>query len=171
MLGKPLCFALCGILFALAACGTAPGSGEGASVDTSAQEMTVSDEVPADGSDEMNHDEIAEVAAIVLGDDYEEYIEDEEGIKDGVFCSVYLRIRPEREDDALSAVESLCGEGVPAASRDLPAMQDRVCDRLRASEPVSVYDYLRQGDGGAKTKSTEIYTARQDGALCLFIFQ
>lgn len=124
-----------------------------------------------EGMTDLSYEEVMSFVKGSLGEGFEECTGEADGIRDDVFYSVCLKIKPEAEDKVTELLHNLAGEGIDAGKRKLPAMQDRICDKLRGMEPLRIYDYMRQGENGAKTKTTEIYTARAEDGLYLFIFE
>lgn len=173
MIRKRFYIYICGLLCLLAACAKTDaktGNTNAAAAD-SGSEQTANQTVEGEEKTELMYEEIIKLVEDSLGEGYAECISDSGGVKDGALYSIYLKIKPDQEEKVLNLVTSLCGEGQDVSSRSLPRMKNEVCDKLNEAEPIRVYDYLRQGENGAKTKSTEIFTARLNGDLYVFIFQ
>ena len=120
---------------------------------------------------DISYEEAISASEKILGKDCMDYFADADGVRDGAFVSICLKAKTGKEDEAVSLLNTLCGKGEDAGKRPLPATGDRICQKLREMEPLRVYDYMRQGENGAKTKTTEIYTAQSDKNLYLFLFE
>lgn len=119
----------------------------------------------------MKENEVFDVLKKDLGIDFSQYVEEADGVtENGKFFTVRLGIAEGKEKDAETAIEDLCGKGSNANKRKRPVVKGRIGEIFNKSELVSVYDYMRQGDNGAKTKTTEIYTSKVDGREHIFIF-
>ena len=102
----------------------------------------------------MKENEVFDVLKKDLGIDFSQYVEEADGVtENGKFFTVRLGIAEGKEKDAETAIEDLCGKGSNANKRKRPVVKGRIGEIFNKSELVSVYDYMRQGDDGAKTKT------------------
>ncbi|MDO5456166.1 MAG: hypothetical protein Q4F25_04530 [Eubacteriales bacterium] len=147
------------------------GKEEAVPADTGTTAVKENETAKGEDMVDLSYEEVMRFVEGSLGEGFEECTGEADGIRDDVFYSVCLRIKPEAEDKVTELLHNLAGNGIDAGKRKLPAMQDRICDKLRGMEPVRIYDYMRQGENGAKTRTTEIYTARAEDGLYLFIFE
>ena len=103
------------------------------------------------------------------GVDLSEYAYIAEGIQKRSAYYIKVTLRDAGISGAEQAIVDVCGEGSAALLRKTPMFPGRIGEDFKEAERLAVYDYLRQGQNGAKTTSATFYTARSNGTMLVFV--
>ena len=142
------------------------GTNENMIIESSANENSYIEEavVYADMGTEKSLSVIREKTGV----DLSEYAYMAEGIQERSAYYIKVTLTDDGVTDAEQAIVDVCGEGSKASLRKTPILPGRIGEDFKEAERLVVYDYLRQGQNGAKTMSATFYTARSNGTMLVF---
>lgn len=149
---------------------TGKASTENAPAAASTQETAMEKEPASEPGYSMVTEEEAIAIACQMADiDIAPYVSGAEGtVKDRI---AYIRagIQPGKEQALEKALIKRCGESLSEFTRPSNT-QDPILSSLSNADIYRLYTYTRQGDNGAKTKTTEIFLVREEeGGMSVYI--
>ena len=99
------------------------------------------------------------------------FLEDEEGDLTDEFVYFRFRIVEGKREAVEERLTTFCGKAAPLNNSPIPGYNGHaLAQKLRSEELLSKWMHLTQGEGEAKTESSEFYVTEVDGTQYLYYF-
>lgn len=164
--------------FALTACGKSdpvekpvPTSGNTSVAASTAEENTSPQNTATQKYKRLDNKEAFTAAYQMTGIDIEPYAGTAGGLAKNGLAYISVSIQPGKEKETEAIFRDEFGESIDS-SEDvlLPARGvNDIFDAINNADSFRLYQYTRQGDNGAKTKTTEIFFVEEDNITTIYI--